>query len=274
MQYCWAATYKDKIFCIFSGGVRHLAAGILVFTPSLAHAFHNLSMELELPVKSWFEQSCVWRRSLCIAICSRPWRLFFYVGFVMLALAIVSQILINLKSIQMNLFLKSFVHVIQFRQACWISLFFLSSQSSLGRHLNPSRCLFSWALSWKAARNSSVDEVHLVALSTMSTSSCRRLFLRENFPTFQPMVVETLYMWTQSVVLVQLSWVPKWKKKKISTSTAFILPRMDCMASQQGLLCKWPCQRFSLGSLFSDTTIILQCSMGSGTGVYRLPDML
>lgn len=39
-------------------------------------------------------------------------------------------------------------------------------------------------------RTSSVDEVHLVAVHTKSTSGSRLLFLRENFPTFPPLVVE------------------------------------------------------------------------------------
>lgn len=119
---------------------------------------------------------------------------------------------LNLNSIQTNIFLRNFVHVIQFSQACRIFLSFLSSQRSQGRRSNFFHCLYLWAPGWKAVRNSSVDEVHLVALWIMSTSICGLLFLRENFSTFQPLIVGAHVLWTQYVVSVQLSLVPKWKK--------------------------------------------------------------
>lgn len=94
------------------------------------------------------------------------------------------------------------------------------------------------------------------------------------FPLFNIWLLKPL-LCAQSVVSVQLSLVPKWKNKNpfhfycIYFCLGWILRHHsgDCWA-------KWTCQGFSLGSLFSDTTIILQRSMDSGTGVYRPPDML
>lgn len=95
------------------------------------------------------------------------------------------------------------------------------------------------------------------------------------FPLFNLWLLKPLFCEHNLLCQSSLSLVPKWKKKKkLSISTAFILPWMDFTASQRGLLGKWTCQGFSLGSLFSDTTIILHRSMDSGTGVYRPPDML
>lgn len=77
----------------------------------------------------------------------------------------------------------------------------LSSQCSPRRHSNPLRCLCSWVPGWKE------QLCWWSALSTTSTSGCRLLVLRENFSTFQPLVLEALVMWTQSLVSIQLGLV-------------------------------------------------------------------
>lgn len=173
-------------------------AVILVFTPPCIPQFIHGTMPKSAEILIWAilcveEESLYGHLQQSLKAIFPCWICY---GSVRLALAIVSQILINLNSIQTNLYLRSFVHVIQFSQAWRISLSFLSFQRSQGRHSNPSHCLYSWAPGWEAVRNSSADEVHLVALSAMSTSSCRLLFLRENFSTFQHLVVEALVMRT------------------------------------------------------------------------------
>lgn len=173
----WQFCYQVHIFW---NGIRNSAPAVLVFTPSLPHTFHHLSMEpCQNPLISWFGQTCFWRRSLCMAGCRQSCLkgVFFprwiCDGFVRLAVVIVcvvedfspqsscgwkdgSDFWLTMKKQVLSPPHQSHPHnsqqhptlswgilytFFQLSQAWRMSLCFLSFQRSQGRYSSSSHCL-------------------------------------------------------------------------------------------------------------------------------------
>lgn len=69
----------------------------------------------------------------------------------------------------------------------------------------------------------------------------------------------------------------KWNKafqSVVQLLSTLQMPRNESPAALKALLCRSACQEFCWKKLFSVKGVIVQCSMGSGNGVYRLSDVV